>query len=425
MNPIKASELSRKQVITNIGTLFSGTAVARVLSALAFFFIARQLGPDNFGIYISSISLVKLWSVLFSLGLDSWLLRNGHSDERPLSVASGAALGIKFSLGGLWVLGFVAVAPFLRQSIFPQELVILAALSVWLDELGNVAWSTFKSTLHNRITAGLIVASQALLLLFTVLLIYFEVDTVQTFLTARLVASFLSMAVSLFLVGRLVGFRLDFGAMVFILRDTVSFAASHGLAVIYERADITMIGIFLGKTAAGLYGPAVSLMTTLFLIPQAIYEVMLAWISQIYVQNPDSIAKRAFQLVLASTALGIGLGLGLAVMAHPLVWVIYGPAYAASGDILVILSTILIFKSISFALASVITAVGWQGRRVIVQLISAGLNIGLNLIFIQVYGLIGVAYIYIVSESVLMLGYMIYLLKWQQGYEQQKMSQVS
>lgn len=414
MMPIQAENFSRKQILTNIGALFSGTVAARVLSAVGLFLMARQLGVGNFGLYISSISLAKLWSVLFSLGLDSWLLRNGQNEKRPLSVASGACLGIKFGLGGLWVIGFVIIAPFLKQTIFPKDLVVLAALSIWLDEIGNVAWSTFKSALHNRITAVLIVTPQIVLLLLIVVLVRLNIDTAQSYLIVRLFTAFVSMSVSIFLMIYFVGVSLDFAEIKFVLQDTISFAASHGLAVIYERADIIIIAAFLGNTAAGLYGPAVSLMTTLFLIPQVIYEVMLTWMSRTYVRSPSIIPRRSFQLVLASAVLGIGLSIGMVLIAHPLVWFIYGSEYAASGNILVILSAILIFKSISFALASVITAVGWQNKRVIVQAIVALLNIGLNILLVQPFGLTGVAYVYIISESVLMLGYMAYVLKWQQ-----------
>ena len=266
MMPLRAKIASRKQLLMNISALFSGTAVARMLSAVIFFLMARQLGPDNFGLYISSISLVKLWSVLFSLGLDSWLLRNGRIGRQSLSITSSACLGLKFSLGGLWAIGFIFIAPFLKQTIFPQDLVILSTLSIWFDEMANVAWSAFKTTFRNRLTAALMIASQIFLLLLIYFLVHLNVGTVQSYLTARLVASFVSMSASIVLMHYFIGFRLDFSEMRFILHDTVSFAASHGLAVIYERADITIIGIFLGKTAAGLYGPAVSLMTTLFLI---------------------------------------------------------------------------------------------------------------------------------------------------------------
>ncbi|WP_420645558.1 oligosaccharide flippase family protein [Candidatus Leptofilum sp.] len=400
-------------LVVNAATLFSGTAVARVFSALIFFLMARQLGPDNFGLYLSSISLVKLWSVLFSLGLDNWLLRNGRIDKRPLSVACGACLGIKVSLGGVWVIGFILVAPYLKQTIFPKDLVILAAFIIWLEELANLARSAFKSSMRNRITAGLVAAPQFLLLLITILFVRLNIDSVQVYFVARLVTSFIGMFFSIFLVYYLIGIRLNYAEMALVLRDTRPFAASYGLSVIYERADITIIVIYLGKTAAGLYGPAVTLMTTLFLIPQAIYEVALPWMSRAYAKNPISIPRRTFQLIFLSAFLGILLSVGMMLLARPLVLFIYGAEFAESGDILVILSVILLFKSVSFALASVITAVGWQSKRVIVQLVSAVLNVCLNLIFIQSFGLTGVAFIYIISESVLTLGYLVYLLKWQ------------
>jgi O-antigen/teichoic acid export membrane protein len=208
-----------------------------------------------------------------------------------------------------------------------------------------------------------------------------------------------------------------------VLRSTAVFGVSEGLAIIYERADVAIIGYWLGKTAAGLYAPAVSLMTTLFLIPQAIYEVMLPVTSETYARNPLLIRRQAYRIILLSTALGIGMGLGLAVIARPLVWLVYGREYAISGELLTILSAILVLKSVSFAVAAVLTAVGWQNRRVIVQAVAAALNIGLNMALIQTVGLPGVAYVYVLTEAVLMVGYLLFYLRWQHGYPIQSVAQ--
>ena len=54
-----------------------------------------------------------------------------------------------------------------------------------------------------------------------------------------------------------------------------------------------------------------------------------------------------------------------------------------------------------------------------VQAIAAALNIGLNLALIQVYGLVGVAYIYILTEAVLMVGYLAFYLRWQMTHRVQ------
>ncbi len=405
-------------ILKNIGALFSGTAVARVFSALGLFIIARQLGPDEFGVFVSTLSLAKLTSVLFSLGLDTWLLRNGRNHpERPLAVASSVCLGIKLSLGAAWFVGLLLISPFLKQAIFPRDVLILAALSIWLDELASTGWSTFKTALRNTITVWLIIGAQGLFFIAILLLAGNDVTVTRPYMAARALTSAVSGGMALWLVARLVGIHWRRALMPFVLRDTAPFGLSEGLAVIYERADITIIGHWLGKTAAGLYAPAVSLTTTLFLIPQAIYEVMLPVTSEMFVRTPQRIRRQAFRIILLSAFLGAALGLGMVLIARPIVWLIYGPAYTLSGDILTILSTILVFKSVSFGSAAVLTAVGWQNRRVMVQAVAAALNIGLNLALVQVYGLWGVAYIYVLTEAVLMVGYILFYLRWQSTYK--------
>jgi O-antigen/teichoic acid export membrane protein len=200
------------------------------------------------------------------------------------------------------------------------------------------------------------------------------------------------------------------------LRSTLSFGISHGLAVIYARADITIVAYYLGSVAAGVYSPASTLMATLFLVPTVVYEVMLPVFSKLYVKNESLIPKRSFQLVLLSMGLGIVLGIGLVIIAYPLVWVLYSPEFIASVPVLIILSNVLLFKCISFALAGILAAVGWQAKRIWVQLIAGILNIGLNLLFVRSAGIIGVAYIYVFTEFLLTAGYILLLLLWQRDH---------
>jgi O-antigen/teichoic acid export membrane protein len=68
-------------------------------------------------------------------------------------------------------------------------------------------------------------------------------------------------------------------------------------------------------------------------------------------------------------------------------------------------------KAGSYTLASALIALGWQKRRVIAQLVSALLNIGINLVIINKYGIIGVAWVYVLSETVLLFGYFLLFLR--------------
>jgi O-antigen/teichoic acid export membrane protein len=383
-----------------------------VFSALTAIVIARQLGPGAFGQYAASLSLTRLASVLFSLGLNGWLLRNGGRDKERLGSISTACLSLKAGLGVIWLLGIVLVSPRLDQDAFPASLVCLSALSLWLEELANTVWTIFKSVLRNNVTLGLMVGSQALLFLLTLALATTGMKEAHGYLVGRVAASAVSSAVALIIVARVFGMRLEFTDVRCALKETLPFGASIALATIYGQADVTIVAHWLGKTAAGLYSPAISLMTAFFLTPAAIYGVMLPLLSQSHLESPELVRRTSTRLVAWTTALGGALGGGMILIAHPLVLFVYGSEFAVSGDVLAVLSGVLALKCLSFSLAAIVVAVGWQNRRVIVQALSATLNIALNVLIVQTLGIMGVAKVYVLSEAVLVFGYMMLVVWW-------------
>lgn len=404
--------LTKRRTLVNMGALFTASSLSRVLSALALFVLVRQLGVDAFGQYAASFSLVKLGSVFFSLGLDSWLLRNADKKDEAFSTAVGTALLIKFFLGILWLNIMAIIAPFLNQEVTPVQLILLSAAAVWLEDLSNSAWSAFKATLRNRITAWLMIGTQTVFFLITLGLALANIKSANVYLIGRIVTFIFAAGISVFVAFQALGIRFAKKQIMPTLKETMPFGFSHGLATIYERADITIIGYTMGKTAAGLYAPAVSLMTTLFLIPLAIYQVMLPVLSKMYVSKPRMVQRVGFRYFALGAGLGVFLGLGMMVIAHPLVWVIYGRDYAESGSLLVLLSGVLVFKCASFVLAAGLAAVGRQSKRVVIQAVTAVFNIVVNLLIIRTYGLTGVAYVYVFTEFLLMTGYLFLWLRW-------------
>jgi O-antigen/teichoic acid export membrane protein len=398
-------------ILTNAGALISGSGLARVFSALAFMIIARRLGPDAFGQFASSLSIVGIISVLFSLGLDGWLLRNGGDDKSTISRSSAASLAIKGGLGLVWIAAIFLLAPLLNQDAFPAVLVYLAALAFLFDELTNTAISGFKVALKNNITMWLLMGSQLLLLLLTLLLLALDVSAAG-YMTGRMLASGASAAVAVYLLLRYFGLYRQNLHLRQTLRETVPFAVSIALANIYAQADVTIVAASLGKTASGMYAPAITLARTLFLIPASFYGVMLPILSQAYRQQPSSVRPLAGRFLGWSAIMGVVLGLGTAALAHPIVRLIYGEQYTQSGDVLVVLSWVLAFRCLSFGLAAVIVAVGWQGRRNVIQAIAASFNVGVNILIVGLYGIIGVSWVYVATELLLVAGHLLLLARW-------------
>jgi O-antigen/teichoic acid export membrane protein len=416
MIPQRALDFLRQPSVINVGALFSGSSLARILSAVYIFVLARHLGVDNFGLYVANLSLAKLTAVFISLGLDSWLLRNGQRDPANFDAAIGNNLFLKLLFGLAWLVLLGGVSLTLDQTIFPFTVMAAAALAVWSEEIANTAWSAFKAKLHNQITIWLLVGAQLAVLGVMALLILMGAQDAHSFMLGRMVAFIAAALVSFYWVIKRFGLRLELGQLRQILVETTPFGLSHGLATIYSRADIIIIAYALGSTAAGLYAPAVSLMTTLFLIPLTLYEVALPLISAAYATG-RSLRRQIIRFSWISAGLGASLSLAMLLAAHPLVWFIYGPEFAEAGNVLIVLSGIVILKCISFALAAALAAVGWQGRRVWVQAVTTIVSVGLTVALVRPLGIIGVAYIYVFTEFLLMSGYLWLVYSWLRDHD--------
>ena len=109
-------------------------------------------------------------------------------------------------------------------------------------------------------------------------------------------------------------------------------------------------------------------------------------------ENPRDVPDLAKRLILVSIPLGILAILVLAFSADTIVQILLGSKFAQTGDVLTVLSGVLGARFITLAAASVLIAVGWQRQRIRPQLIIAGLNVGLNLLIIPRWGIMGAAW---------------------------------
>jgi O-antigen/teichoic acid export membrane protein len=133
---------------------------------------------------------------------------------------------------------------------------------------------------------------------------------------------------------------------------------------------------------------------------------MVPSLSQTYMQRPTAVHATLTKLIWISAPLGLLCGLGLALVAHPLVGVVYGDAFEPTGDVLAILGGVLAARFLTSAAATGLVAVGWQRQRVNAQFVAALLNVGLNLLVIPRWGIIGAAAVFVLTEWVLVFGYL-------------------
>jgi O-antigen/teichoic acid export membrane protein len=404
-----------RYIAGNVLTLLIGTLATQALTTVALLITARYLGVAGYGQYAATYALLAQTGVLLNFGLDTWLLRQGATSETAMTRGLGNAVVIKLLLSLLWYPLVIMFAPLLDPHVYPSTLVRAAALGVVCQATGLSAQSAFKAELRNEITALLQVVGATFFCVASLLLASQDATVVQ-FAWGRTIAFALVGLLGLYLAIQSFGLSPRLADLRGVGYESFPFLLSEALAVVYASIDLTIVAIMLGESASGFYAPAITLVNALFIIPNAVYTVMVPVITQAYTSGGAQIRSLSMGLILGLSVLGLAMSLSVFVLASPIIALLYGAAFNASADVLTILSAVLFFKSISYALAAILTAIDRQRDRVIVQAIVALTNVVANLLIVQSYGILGAASVYVLTEALLCLGYAIFVFKESKGF---------
>jgi O-antigen/teichoic acid export membrane protein len=379
-----------RYIAGNVLTLLIGTLATQALTTVALLITARYLGVTGYGQYAATYALLAQTGVLLNFGLDTWLLRQGATSEMAIPKGLGNAAAIKLLLSLLWYPLVVMFAPLINPHVYPSTLVRAAALGVVCQAAGLSAQSAFKAGLRNEITALLQVVGATFFCVASLLLASQDATVVQ-FAWGRTVAFALVGLFGLYLAAQSFGLSPRFADLRGVGRKSFPFLLSGS----HHRGD------YAGRVSIWLLRPSDNRGQC------SIYYAQCG-VHRHGAYDYPSLHQgwRADPLFVYGAYSRNGR---FGTSDEP-------KAFNASADVLTILSAVLFFKPISYALAAILTAIDRQQDRVIVQAIVAFTNVAANLAIVQRYGVLGVASVYVLTEALLCLGYAIFMFKGSRGF---------
>lgn len=396
--------LRRYRTVRAITVLVSGSSIAQILMAINALVLARYLAPETYGYYVAAYSAAGLSSFAFNWGLDTWLLRQGVTAQRDPQGLVGRVLAIKIGLGLIWITILPSLLPSLSPGVFAKTLVFVSALDVWCEGLFSAELALLNTVKRVAVASALLLLSRGGRLFSTVLLGALGASSPIDFAQARLGATLLGLAIAI--LAQSPRFNETPTSLLQVFYASTPFVLSDLLATVYLQVDVTILAVILrDERAVGLYAPASGIVNALFVIPAAGFTVLVPILTHLQEGNKCGFVSMAKKMFRGYLAVGIVLWFGIWGIGRLLVELLLGKGYIVTGDLLTLISPILFLKSVSFASAAVLVAVGWQRYRLLVQTISAFVNVLFNLIVVSQYGIWGVAYVYVISETILTLGY--------------------
>jgi O-antigen/teichoic acid export membrane protein len=407
---MQQTNANKNSLIHHLALFGGSTTIAQFIMMVYVLIVARILGPTELGFFNSAYSLVSISAFFLNLGMDTWLLRKAGLFE-DVTILSGKVLRIKAAIGIFWSLALVTLAPKIRPDLYTVPMMLICSLDAWSDVCFNTEIQALNVQRRMKTITWLVLLSRGGRMLGLLVLIFFGVTSAVLFALTRALATFIGFVIATILHRP----KIRSGSLVStreVLSESLPFGLSEFLSLIYTNIDVTILAWMAGKTAVGLYSPASGIIHALFVVPNAMFSVMVPSMTKLGANSIERFRSSLRPLFFSFFVLGVAMWLAVGILGKWVVSWLLGDAYQFSGQILVILSSILFLKCISFACAIVLVAVGWQRKRLMPQFISAVLNIGANILFLPVYGVVAVAWVYVISELILTLGYIWITLRW-------------
>lgn len=330
------------------------TAVGFVSSVL----IARGLGPEGRGQLAAALLWPTTVAALSTLGLTHAFAY--AAGARWASVGTLARFGTAFALvvGLPMALAYFLAAPYLLRVAFPElalsvrlfgcfiPLTLWAALwmALYQGKGDFVTWNLAKVLRSAGYTAWI---ATALLL---------GVASVPVVLWSQVVLAVLSLA--------LLGLRMPRlpaddspGAVPLakLLRYGLSVYASGILYMLNQQLDQLLLSLWVPARELGQYATAASLSAIVLVVPSTLGPVVFSRLARTADEGGYSHAWKALAL---GGAILLPAGLLLTVFAPALVRLIYGPAFAAAGQVLRVLAPAAVLLGFSVLLADILRGAG-------------------------------------------------------------------
>ena len=391
----------KKKYFRNTSWLFA-EKIARMISSLVVgIWVARYLGPENFGMFNYVMSLVGLFAVFTTLGIDGILVRDlvNREDRRDELIGTAFYLKLVAAVLVLVILGF-----FLGLSSGDRDvnLLIFIIASAPVFHSFDVIDSFFQSRVQSHFPVYAKLISLLVSSVLKMILIYVKAPLaafawVVLFDSVILASGFLYFYFHNNL--SMGSWRFEKKTAKDLLKESWPLMISGAFITIYMKIDQIMIMDMLDSEAVGQYAAAVKLSEVWYFIPAVICTSVFPAVINAKKVSDALYYKRLQKLYDFMIWLAVAIALPVTFLSDEIVGFLYGEQYAQAGLVLMIHIWSGVFM---FLLNS-------SGRWLIIEkltryalyrnLSGAVINVILNVFLIRQFGITGAAVATLISYA--------------------------
>jgi O-antigen/teichoic acid export membrane protein len=378
----------------NTSWLFAEKILRMIVGLFVGIWIARYLGPEQFGLFSYAMSFVGLFTAIAALGLDGIVVRELVKDENKRDILIGTTFFLKL-IGAILTLIILFIATqFTSNDTLTNALIFIIASSVIFQSF-NVVDFYFQAKVLSKFVVFANVIMHFIGSIVKIALILNEAELIY-FAYAVLFESIILALGFIYFYSKqkelsFASWKFDKNTAKSLLKDSWPLILSAIAISIYMRIDQVMIKEMLGNEAVGQYAAAVRISEAWYFIPVVIASSMFPAIINAKKISEKLYYERLQKLYDLMVWLAIAIALPMTFLSDWVINVLYGAEYNQAGDVLMIHIWAGIFVFLGVAVGKYLAVENWTKKYFYRALFGVILNVILNYFFIPIYGVSGAA----------------------------------
>lgn len=388
--------------ISNSGWLFFDKVVRLGLGLIVGAWIARHLGPEQYGVLAYVLAYLAFFQAVALLGLDGIVVRNLSTQKENAGKILGTAFILRFSVGVVsWLIAICSIGFVDGWNEQSTIITALAGASLIFQAADTIdLWFQSNSQSKRTVKVKLI----AYLLSNSIKVYFILSDATLIYFSFAMTLEFLISALGLFISYRKYTCKQSWiwvkNDALQMLNESWPFVIAGLSTIIYMRIDQIMIKKLLGEYELGLYAAVLPFSTAWNFIPLILSTSFAPFIADKKAQcNGEYMLYLGFLFRLFS-GLAITISVCTAIISPYLIDFLYGEAYQKASTVLSIHVFTNVFISLGIAQSLWILNERKSKISLYRTIIGAIFCITANYFVIPSYGIVGASVVAVLSQFV-------------------------
>ena len=417
----KEFESSLKLIVRSSFIVFLGMFLSKVLLYVFRIIIARNLGPEKYGIYSLAFIVFTFLLSVSSLGLSDGLVRfipllreeKRLKEITPLfrnilmiSIVSGTLFGIILFFSS----DFIAVNFFHEPAL--SVLLKIMGIAMPLYVISGVLINTFKA--HEKIflySLHINIIQNLSKLLFMILFIFIGILSIEVIAFAEVFGTIVVLVSSYLFCRRALPYLFFFKDMkkdnerkilleVFSYSWPIMFLSN--ILNLFNWIDTFFLGYYKGAISVGYFNAALPIIALFGFAPQIFMQLFLPLILKHYSRkDSENIVGLSKQLGKWIFMIHFPFFILLILFPGAIINVLFGKEYILAENALRILAIGGLYASFDYIFTSLLSMIGKSKLILYVVIVTSLVNLVLSNIFVPLYGVNGAAISTTLSQIVL------------------------